>query len=138
MQLSIAQTEAGYPSLIAKVADFGLSRSLMLAGQLSKYRSTRAARLGVLTSMSNNTILETKVVDNPVWLAPEMMKKEDYDEKVDVYSFGVILWELVAREDFLGHITFLSAIEDAVLKGERPKIPGMCTFSSLAPLGGIQ
>jgi hypothetical protein len=52
------------------------------------------------------------------------MRKEEYDEKVDVYSYGVILWELVAREDFLGHITFLSAIEDAVLNGERPKIPG--------------
>ena len=65
------------------------------------------------------------MVDNPVWLAPEMMKKQDYDEKVDVYSFGVILWELIAREDFLGHITFLTAIEDAVLAGERPPIPGM-------------
>jgi serine/threonine protein kinase len=54
---------------------------------------------------------ELKVVDNPVWLAPEMMRKESYDEKVDVYSYGVILWELIARKDFLGHITFLSAIE---------------------------
>jgi serine/threonine protein kinase len=70
------------------------------------------------------SITGSKAVDNPVWLAPELMRKEGYDEKVDVYSYGVILWELVAREDFLGHITFLSAIEDAVLNGERPKIPG--------------
>ena len=69
-------------------------------------------------------IVGSKAVDNPVWLAPELMRKEGYDEKVDVYSYGVMLWELVAREDFLGHITFLSAIEDAVLNGERPKIPG--------------
>jgi len=101
--LNIAQTPAGYPSLVAKVADFGLSRSLMLAPQLT-----------------------SKAVDNPVWLAPELMRKEEYDEKVDVYSFGVILWELVSRADFLGHITFLSAIEDAVLNGERPKIPDEC------------
>lgn len=71
-----------------------------------------------------DAIAGSKAVDNPVWLAPELMRKEGYDEKVDVYSYGVMLWELVAREDFLGHITFLSAIEDAVLNGERPKIPG--------------
>eukprot|EP01087_Luapelamoeba_hula_P024976 TRINITY_DN9696_c0_g1_i1.p1 TRINITY_DN9696_c0_g1~~TRINITY_DN9696_c0_g1_i1.p1 ORF type:complete len:1325 (+),score=299.28 TRINITY_DN9696_c0_g1_i1:269-4243(+) len=92
------QTKKGI--IVAKVADFGLSRSLMLAGKLTK-----------------------KVVDNPVWLAPEMMRKEDYDNKVDVYAFGVIMWELVSREDFLGNVTFLSAIEDAVLKGERSPIP---------------
>ena len=44
-----------------------------------------------------------------------MMRKEDYDEKVDVYSYGVILWELVARKEFLGHISFLSAIEGLYL-----------------------
>jgi hypothetical protein len=35
--MTVQQTEAGYPTLVAKVADFGLSRSLMLAPQLSTY-----------------------------------------------------------------------------------------------------
>ena len=30
----------------------------------------------------------------PCWAAPEIMKGEPYDEKVDVYSFGIVLWEL--------------------------------------------
>ena len=28
------------------------------------------------------------------WMAPEMMKRKAYGRKVDVYSFGLILWEM--------------------------------------------
>ncbi|XP_022994391.1 serine/threonine-protein kinase HT1-like isoform X1 [Cucurbita maxima] len=30
------------------------------------------------------------------WMAPEMIKRKHYGRKVDLYSFGLILWELVA------------------------------------------
>lgn len=29
------------------------------------------------------------------WMAPEMIKRKSYGRKVDVYSFGLILWEMV-------------------------------------------
>jgi serine/threonine protein kinase len=29
------------------------------------------------------------------WMAPEMVKREAYNRKVDVYSFGLLLWEMV-------------------------------------------
>lgn len=60
-----------------------------------------------------------------MWLAPEVIQREAYDGKADVYSYGVILWELVAREDFLKDILSPLAIEQAVLQGERPPIPGI-------------
>lgn len=34
------------------------------------------------------------VVGNPYWMAPEMMKGNKYDEKVDVFSFGIVLCEV--------------------------------------------
>lgn len=34
------------------------------------------------------------VVGNPYWMAPEMMKGNKYDEKVDIFSFGIILCEV--------------------------------------------
>lgn len=34
------------------------------------------------------------VVGNPYWMAPEMMKGLKYDEKVDVFSFGIMLCEV--------------------------------------------
>ena len=29
------------------------------------------------------------------WMAPEMMKRKPYNRKVDVYGFGLLLWEMV-------------------------------------------
>jgi serine/threonine protein kinase len=29
------------------------------------------------------------------WMAPEMIKRKSYGRKVDVYSFGLILWEML-------------------------------------------
>lgn len=40
------------------------------------------------------------------WLAPEVMNKDEFTEAADVYSFGVILWELVARKMFFYDIAF--------------------------------
>lgn len=34
------------------------------------------------------------VVGNPYWMAPEMMKGSKYDEKVDIFSFGIVLCEV--------------------------------------------
>lgn len=34
---------------------------------------------------------------SPLWMAPEMIQVKHYDEKVDVYSYGICLWELYSR-----------------------------------------
>uniref|UniRef100_A0A158R4Q7 Protein kinase domain-containing protein n=1 Tax=Syphacia muris TaxID=451379 RepID=A0A158R4Q7_9BILA len=34
----------------------------------------------------------------PSWMAPEIIKKEPCSEKVDIWSFGVVLWELLTTE----------------------------------------
>ena len=34
----------------------------------------------------------------PIYMAPELFQKRQYDESVDVFAFGTMLWELVWRE----------------------------------------
>lgn len=58
-----------------------------------------------------------------MWLAPEVLKEEEYTEKADIYSFGVILWELLTRKQFFGEYKFLSEIEEKIISGQRPAIP---------------
>lgn len=53
------------------VTDFGLSRSRV------------------------NSMLLTGAAGTPEWMAPEIMRNEAIDEKSDVFSYGVIVWELV-------------------------------------------
>lgn len=31
-------------------------------------------------------------------MAPELFLKRQYDEKVDIFAFGTLLWEIVMRE----------------------------------------
>lgn len=87
----------------AKVGDFGLS-----------------VRLGIAV------VVKGSLVDNPVWTAPEVMKGDSYNEKCDVYAFGVICWELVSRQQFFHDIAWTSEIEKRVLRGDRPPIAPEC------------
>ncbi|XP_053248586.1 dual specificity testis-specific protein kinase 2 isoform X1 [Podarcis raffonei] len=37
------------------------------------------------------------VVGSPYWMAPEVLRDEPYNEKADVFSYGIILCEIIAR-----------------------------------------
>jgi len=90
----------GQGGVVAKVADFGTARSLA---------PTIAGR----------------TVDNPIWLAPEIMENEEYTEKADVYSYGIILYEIYSRKFPFGKKTRFQ-IELDVVEGKRPDLPTDC------------
>lgn len=60
----------------------------------------------------------------PLWMAPEVMQFREFNEKADVYSFGIVLWEFLTRKEPFSHHTNYSKFRKAVCeKGERPEIP---------------
>ena len=71
------------------VADFGLAR-IMQSQQNFSLDRRRFGRRKRYERKKRYT-----VVGNPFWMAPEMMKGHKYDEKVDVFSFGIILCEVI-------------------------------------------
>lgn len=60
------------------------------------------------------------------WMAPEMISHKHYSKKVDVYSFGIVLWELVTRLVPYQDMTPVQVAYAVVNKNLRPTIPDDC------------
>ncbi|XP_024393860.1 serine/threonine-protein kinase STY46 [Physcomitrium patens] len=84
---------------VVKVADFGVARV--------------QAQSGIMTA-------ETGTYRR---MAPEIIEHKPYDCKADVFSFGVVLWELITGQVPYTYLTPLQAAVGVVQKGLRPTIP---------------
>ncbi|KAL3642663.1 copper transport protein ctr1 [Castilleja foliolosa] len=83
-----------------KVCDFGLSR------------------------LKANTFLSSKsAAGTPEWMAPEVLRDEPSNEKSDLYSFGVILWELATLQQPWGNLNPAQVVAAVGFKGKRLEIP---------------
>jgi len=69
---------------ICKLADFGCSKDL---GRIEK---------GGLTSAA--TRKKSIPVGTPGFMAPELLLSIDPSVKCDVFSFGIFMWQLLAKE----------------------------------------
>ncbi|KAJ4869657.1 PAS domain-containing protein tyrosine kinase family protein [Raphanus sativus] len=83
-----------------KVADFGLSR------------------------IKHETYLTTKSgKGTPQWMAPEVLRNESADEKSDIYSFGVVLWELATEKIPWETLNAMQVIGAVGFMNQRLEIP---------------
>ncbi|KAL9841836.1 putative serine/threonine-protein kinase STY13 TKL-Pl-4 family [Arabidopsis thaliana] len=60
------------------------------------------------------------------WMAPEMIQHRAYNQKVDVYSFGIVLWELITGLLPFQNMTAVQAAFAVVNRGVRPTVPNDC------------
>lgn len=60
------------------------------------------------------------------WMAPEVISSEQYSEKADVFSFGIILWELATRKPPYREKTGQQVAQEVVKSGLRPPLPKKC------------
>lgn len=85
-----------------KIADFGVARMIETSGHMTAETGTYR------------------------WMAPEVIEHKPYDEKADVFSFGVVMWELLTCKIPYSDMTPLQAAVGVVQKGLRPALPANC------------
>lgn len=72
------------------VADFGLAR-------LCRHNPNEPTGTVISRKSQRERRKRYTVVGSPWWMAPEMLRGNKYDEKVDVFSFGIIMCEIIGR-----------------------------------------
>ncbi|CAM0949162.1 unnamed protein product [Alopecurus aequalis] len=89
---------------ICKVGDFGLSR------------------------IKRNTLVSGGVRGTLPWMAPELLNGSSsrVSEKVDVFSFGIALWEILTGEEPYANMHCGAIIGGIVNNSLRPQIPQTC------------
>lgn len=88
-------------TVVGKLSDFNTSRFLGTDAQRTK----------------------TKGVGTPVFMSPEILNGAKYDYTADIYSFGVLLWQLWTQEEPYGSFETQFAIYRFVLEGKRLPFP---------------
>ncbi|KAL5560332.1 hypothetical protein UlMin_036543 [Ulmus minor] len=83
---------------VVKVADFGVARFQNKGGVMTAETGTYR------------------------WMAPEVINHQPYDQKADVFSFAIVLWELVTTKIPYDTLTPLQAAL-GVRQGLRPELP---------------
>lgn len=84
-----------------KIADFGLAKELD----------------ETMSTVSKGTVR---------WMAPEVIEDLKLSKKSDVYSYGVVIWEICTRQRPFESFPSDHAVMTAVCNGERPHIPEDC------------
>ncbi|KAL7211041.1 hypothetical protein ACSBR2_014015 [Camellia fascicularis] len=89
---------------ICKVGDFGLSK------------------------IKRNTLVTGGVRGTLPWMAPELLNgsSSKVSEKVDVFSFGIVLWEILTGEEPYANMHYGAIIGGIVNNTLRPTVPSYC------------
>uniref|UniRef100_A0A182VYL5 Mitogen-activated protein kinase kinase kinase 7 n=1 Tax=Anopheles minimus TaxID=112268 RepID=A0A182VYL5_9DIPT len=77
-------------------------------------------------TVTDKSTLMTNNKGSAAWMAPEVFEGSTYTEKCDVFSWGIILWEVIAREPPFKHIDTSYAIMWRVHRGSRPPLIEHC------------
>ncbi|XP_072956740.1 uncharacterized protein [Typha angustifolia] len=89
---------------ICKVGDFGLSK------------------------IKRNTLVSGGVRGTLPWMAPELLNggSNKVSEKVDVFSFGIVMWEILTGEEPYANMHYGAIIGGIVNNTLRPPVPSSC------------
>lgn len=86
----------------AKVTDFGVATMIQVESEEERTAETGTYR----------------------WMAPEVIRHETYSRMADVYSFSLLTWQLLTREDPFCDLSQIEAAGTVAIEHTRPPFPG--------------
>ena len=99
-----------------KVTDFGVATQVR-----SSSKSMMDSQKGLSSDESSRNL--TGETGTYRWMASEVIRHEDYTFSVDVYSFAIILWQLLTREEPFVDVDSVEAARLVAREIRRPPMP---------------
>ena len=97
-------------------------------------RSTVVAKIGdwgsARATLSGSRTM-THGVGTACWLAPEVIKHARSSKLSDIYSYGIILWELATREEVYQGLETTQIIAKVANENLRPPVPKDCPWKEI-------
>jgi serine/threonine protein kinase len=75
-------------------------------------------------------VAKTYTIGTVNWAAPEVLCDSKWSEKADIYSLGMVFFEIVSREIPFQHKNLLQVVI-GIGQGKRPKIPDTCPKANI-------
>ncbi|KAG7627587.1 putative protein kinase TKL-Pl-6 family [Arabidopsis thaliana] len=111
-----------------KIVHFDLKSDNLLVNLRDPHRPIcKVGDLG-LSKVKCQTLISGGVRGTLPWMAPELLNGTSslVSEKVDVFSFGIVLWELFTGEEPYADLHYGAIIGGIVSNTLRPQIPDFC------------
>jgi mitogen-activated protein kinase kinase kinase 11 len=85
--------------------------------------TSKVSDLGVATSYDEADPNRTAETGTYRWMAPEVIRHESYSLMADVYSFAILCWQLLTRENPFANVSPIEAAGKVALEQARPPFP---------------
>ncbi|XP_062206482.1 serine/threonine-protein kinase EDR1-like [Phragmites australis] len=90
---------------------------------VNKHWTVKICDFGLSRVMTESPMTDNSSAGTPEWMAPELIRNEPFTEKCDIFSLGVIMWELCTLSRPWDGISPVQVVYAVANEGSRLEIP---------------
>ncbi|TVU35574.1 hypothetical protein EJB05_17472 [Eragrostis curvula] len=123
-EAQLAQEVENYTGLMCIHRMKIVHRDLKSANCLvNKHWTVKICDFGLSRVMIESPMTDNSSAGTPEWMAPELIRNEPFTEKCDIFSLGVIMWELCTLSRPWEGISPVQVVYSVANEGSRLEIP---------------
>ncbi|KAG5622400.1 hypothetical protein H5410_007618 [Solanum commersonii] len=90
---------------------------------VNKHSKVKICDFGLSRSLTPSPVQDSSSAGTPEWMAPELIRNEPFTEKCDIFSLGVIIWELYTLKRPWEGVPPIQVVYAVANDGKRLEIP---------------
>ncbi|XP_055802824.1 uncharacterized protein LOC129872014 isoform X3 [Solanum dulcamara] len=90
---------------------------------VNKHSKVKICDFGLSRSLTPTPMQDSSSAGTPEWMAPELIRNEPFTEKCDIFSLGVIMWELYTLKRPWEGVPAIQVVYAVANDGKRLEIP---------------